>query len=123
MDVKVAKMNACSVAIRTISKRKKAIAIGMVSSVGGLLLSYHAGLPSGPCIILLAGVIGQWIGGALGISGSLYALGGAYLVLGDADSAQSAYDDAVAAYPQAFDRGELDTLALGAGLTLNGAQP
>ena len=34
-----------------------AIAIGMVSSVGGLLLSYHAGLPSGPCIILLAGVI------------------------------------------------------------------
>ena len=31
---------------------------------------------------LLAGVIGQWIGGALGISGSLYALGGAYLVLG-----------------------------------------
>ena len=42
---------------------------------------------------------------------------------GDADSAQSAYDDAVAAYPQAFDRGELDTLALGAGLTLNGAQP
>jgi zinc/manganese transport system permease protein len=34
-----------------------AIAIGMVSSVGGLLLSYHAGLPSGPCIILFAGVV------------------------------------------------------------------
>ena len=47
----------------------------------------------------------------------------AYLVLGDTDSAQAAYDDAVAAYPQAFDRGELDTLALGAGLTLNGAKP
>ena len=47
----------------------------------------------------------------------------AYLVLGDADSAQGAYDDAVAAYPQAFDRGDLDTLALGAGLKLNGAQP
>jgi YNFM family putative membrane transporter len=31
---------------------------------------------------LLAGVIGQWIGGALGVSGALYALGGAYLVLG-----------------------------------------
>lgn len=46
-----------------------------------------------------------------------------YLVLGDTDNAQAAYDDAVAAYPQAFDRGELDTLALGAGLTLNGAQP
>ena len=47
----------------------------------------------------------------------------AYLVLGDTDSAQAAYDDAVAAYPQAFDRGELDTLALGAGLTLNGVAP
>lgn len=47
----------------------------------------------------------------------------AYLVLGDTDSAQAAYDDAVAAYPRAFDRGDLDSLALGAGLTLNGAQP
>lgn len=47
----------------------------------------------------------------------------AYLVLGDTTRAQAAYDDAVKAWPQAFDRGELDTLALGAGLTLNGAQP
>ncbi|MET3926166.1 cytochrome c-type biogenesis protein CcmH [Devosia sp. 2618] len=47
----------------------------------------------------------------------------AYLVLGDADSAQAAYDDAVAAYPLAFDRGDLDGVALGAGLTLNGATP
>ena len=47
----------------------------------------------------------------------------AYLVLGDTALAQAAYDDAVAAYPQAVDRGELDTLALGAGLTLNGAKP
>ena len=47
----------------------------------------------------------------------------AYLVLGDAARAQTAYDDAVKAWPQAFDRGELDTLALGAGLTLNGATP
>ena len=47
----------------------------------------------------------------------------AYLVLGDTALAQAAYDDAVAAYPLAFDRGELDTLALGAGLTLNGAKP
>jgi cytochrome c-type biogenesis protein CcmH len=47
----------------------------------------------------------------------------AYLVLGDTDSAQAAYDDAVAAYPTTFDRGELDTLALGAGLTINGATP
>lgn len=44
----------------------------------------------------------------------------AHLVLEDRQAAQAAYDDAVAAYPQAFDRGELDTLALGAGLTLNG---
>jgi cytochrome c-type biogenesis protein CcmH len=47
----------------------------------------------------------------------------AYLVLGDIDRAQTAFDAAVDAYPQAFDRGELDTLALGAGLTINGAQP
>lgn len=47
----------------------------------------------------------------------------AYIVLEDKDAAQAAYDRAVAAYPQAFDRGELDTIALGAGLTLNGANP
>ena len=47
----------------------------------------------------------------------------AYIVLGDTDRAQAAFDAAVAAYPQAFDRGDLDTLALGAGLTINGAQP
>lgn len=47
----------------------------------------------------------------------------AYLVLGDNAKAQAAFDSAVAAYPQAFDRGELDTLALGAGLILNGAKP
>jgi len=33
-----------------------AIAIALVSSAGGLLLSYHLSLPSGPAIILLAGV-------------------------------------------------------------------
>lgn len=43
-----------------------------------------------------------------------------YLVLGDQQQAQAAYDAAVKAYPAAFDRGELDTLALSAGLTLNG---
>ncbi|WP_280547024.1 MULTISPECIES: metal ABC transporter permease [unclassified Halomonas] len=32
-----------------------AIAIALVSSTGGLLLSYHLSLPSGPAIILLAG--------------------------------------------------------------------
>ncbi len=34
-----------------------AIAIGLVSCVAGLLLSYHASLPSGPSIILSAGVV------------------------------------------------------------------
>ena len=30
---------------------------GLISLIyGGLLLSYHAGLPSGPCIVLLAGL-------------------------------------------------------------------
>ena len=33
------------------------IAIGCVSCVAGLLLSYHAALPSGPSIILSAGVV------------------------------------------------------------------
>ncbi|UJW85534.1 c-type cytochrome biogenesis protein CcmI [Devosia sp. SL43] len=47
----------------------------------------------------------------------------AYLVLGDTANAQAAFDGAVAAYPAAFDRGDLDALALGAGLTINGATP
>lgn len=47
----------------------------------------------------------------------------AYLVLGDTAKAQAAYDKSVAAYPQTFDRGELDTIALSAGLKLNGATP
>jgi len=34
-----------------------AIAIGAISCISGLLLSYHASLPSGPAIILSAGVI------------------------------------------------------------------
>lgn len=34
-----------------------AVLIGVVSSVGGLMLSYHAELPSGPAIILSAGAI------------------------------------------------------------------
>ena len=34
-----------------------AVVIGFVSCVAGLLLSYHASLPSGPSIILSAGAI------------------------------------------------------------------
>jgi cytochrome c-type biogenesis protein CcmH len=46
-----------------------------------------------------------------------------YIVLGEMEQAQAAFDDAVAAYPAAFDRGELDTMALAAGLELNGGTP
>jgi zinc/manganese transport system permease protein len=31
------------------------VAIGAVSAAAGLLLSYHAELPSGPCIVLVCG--------------------------------------------------------------------
>lgn len=65
-----------------------------------------------------------------GLSGRLYDQGGtveewtqlvrSYIVLADLPNAQKAYDAAVAAYPAAFDRGELDTLALSAGLKLTG---
>jgi len=65
-----------------------------------------------------------------GLADRLYSDGGtieewtqlvrSYLVLGDQESAQQAYDAAVEAFPAAFDRGDLDGLALGAGLTLNG---
>jgi zinc/manganese transport system permease protein len=34
-----------------------AVLIGFASCVAGLLLSYHASLPSGPAIILSAGVV------------------------------------------------------------------
>ncbi|MCS6760776.1 MAG: c-type cytochrome biogenesis protein CcmI [Candidatus Devosia symbiotica] len=44
----------------------------------------------------------------------------AYLVFGDTEKAQSAFDTAVTAYPQAFDRSDLDRLALDAGLTIKG---
>ena len=65
-----------------------------------------------------------------GLSARLFAEGGtvqewtqlvrSYLVLNDKANAQRAFDEAVAAYPAAVDRAELDTFALGAGLTING---
>lgn len=67
-----------------------------------------------------------------GLSTRLYADGGSveewsqlvrsYIVLGDLPNAQTAYDRAMAAYPAAFDRGELDSMALAAGLKLNGVE-
>lgn len=49
-----------------------AIVIAMLSSAGGLLLSYHLGLPSGPCIILIAGTI-YLVSALCGRHGSLLA--------------------------------------------------
>lgn len=74
----------------------------------------------------------EMIRGMVGsLSTRLYADGGtveewsqlvrSYIVLGDLPNAQTAYDASVAAYPAAFDRGELDSMALAAGLKLNGA--
>jgi cytochrome c-type biogenesis protein CcmH len=75
-------------------------------------------------------MIGQMV---TGLASRLAASGGsveewtqlvrAYLVLDDKAKAQAAFDAAVAAFPQAFDRGDLDTIALEAGLTITGAQP
>ena len=94
----------------------------------GLAVAQNGGV--GPANAAEAEAIGQMV---TGLAARLAADGGtveewmqllrSYLVLGDKESAQAAYDDAVADYPQAFDRGELDTLALGAGLTLNGVEP
>jgi cytochrome c-type biogenesis protein CcmH len=94
----------------------------------GLAVAQNGGVA--PAAAAEAEMIGQMV---TGLAARLAAQGGsieewtqlvrAYLVLGDTDSAQTTYDDAVIAYPQAFDRGDLDTLALGAGLTLNGVSP
>ena len=94
----------------------------------GLAVAQNGG--TAPAAAGEAEMIGQMVSG---LAQRLAAEGGsveewtrlvrAYLVLGDIEAAQAAYDDAVAAWPQAFDRGELDTLALGAGLSLKGATP
>jgi cytochrome c-type biogenesis protein CcmH len=94
----------------------------------GLAVAENGGLPAADT--QQAEMIGQMVSG---LADRLAQSGGtveewtqlvrAYLVLGDRDKAQQAFDDAVEAYPQAFDRGELDALALGAGLELNGATP
>jgi zinc/manganese transport system permease protein len=49
-----------------------AVVIGFASSVAGLLLSYHASLPSGPAIILAAGVV-YFISVLFGTRGALRA--------------------------------------------------
>ena len=52
-----------------------AIAFGLAASLAGLLLSYHAALPSGPAIILSAGslYLGSLLLGPRGLRLSLYA--------------------------------------------------
>lgn len=94
----------------------------------GLALAENGGVA--PATNNEAEMIGQMVSGLatrLADSGGSVAewtqLVRAYLVLGRTAEAQSAFDDAIEAYPQAFDRGELDTLALGAGLTLKEATP
>jgi cytochrome c-type biogenesis protein CcmH len=68
-----------------------------------------------------------------GLSARLYADGGtieewtqlvrSLIVLNDIAGAQKAYDKAKLAYPAAFDRADLDSVAASAGLELNGAKP
>jgi zinc/manganese transport system permease protein len=51
---------------------RAAVAVALLASLGGLLLSYHADLPAGPAIVLAAG--GQWLAGmVLGPQASLRA--------------------------------------------------
>ena len=52
-----------------------AVGIGAVSCVAGLLLSYHASLPSGPAIVLSAGVI-YLLSVVIGTRGALFGRGG-----------------------------------------------
>jgi zinc/manganese transport system permease protein len=42
---------------------RAAVAIALLASLGGLLLSYHADLPAGPAIVLVAGA--AWVLGLL----------------------------------------------------------
>jgi zinc/manganese transport system permease protein len=46
-----------------------ATVLGLAASVGGLLLSYHANLPSGPAIVLAGGAL---FGLSLLVSGTLW---------------------------------------------------
>ena len=107
----------------------------LASARQGLAVAENGGVaPAGdqaaPVSNAEAEMIGQMV---TSLSSRLAAQGGtieewtqlvrAYLVLDDKPKAQAAFDAAVLAYPQAFDRGDLDTLALGAGLTITGAQP
>ena len=100
----------------------------------GLAVAQNNGVPPAGNGVPTSGAEAEMIGQMVsGLAARLDAQGGtiaewtqlvrAYLVLGDKDKAQAAFDSAVAAYPQAFDRGDLDTLALGAGLTIKGATP
>src|SRR5690606_3122842 len=94
----------------------------------GLAVAQNDGMA--PATAQEAEMIGQMV---TGLAARLASEGGsieewtqllrAYLVLGDMEQAQTTYDDAVTAYPKTFDRGDIDALALGAGLTLNGDQP
>jgi cytochrome c-type biogenesis protein CcmH len=100
----------------------------------GLAVAQNDGVDPGQGAVPTSGPDAEMIGQMVsGLAARLAENGGsvaewtqlvrAYLVLGDTAKAQAAFDSAVTAYPQAFDRGDLDSLALGAGLTIKGATP
>jgi len=98
----------------------------------GLLVAENKGIPTGgeAAGAPEAAMIAQMVEG---LATRLDANGGtvvewtqlvrAYLVMGDSNLAQAAFDKAVTAYPMAVDRSELDNLALSGGLNLKGANP
>ena len=42
---------------------RAAVVVALLASLGGLLLSFHADMPAGPAIVLMAGA--QWLAGLL----------------------------------------------------------
>ena len=50
-------------AARLAGQVRAAVAVALLASVGGLALSFHADIPAGPAIVLVAGV--QWLAGLL----------------------------------------------------------
>jgi cytochrome c-type biogenesis protein CcmH len=87
----------------------------------GLAFSEAEGQPAGPSEAEIAGMVASLDARLTSEGGSVEdwtRLVRSYLVMGDSARAQTAFDAAVRAYPAAFDRGELDTLALAGGLRL-----
>ena len=87
----------------------------------GLAFAEAEGQPAGPGEDEIAGMVASLDDRLTREGGSVEdwtRLVRSYLVIADHERAQAAFDAAVRAYPAAFDRGELDTLALAGGLRL-----